>query len=89
MVRAFRRAYCFLNNNKPLTHHGKICMIDATGIYTAQRAKNVMTQADTDQVYRLWQGYEPVIDKCAVDLDTIRSKDYTLSVGTVKVYAQI
>lgn len=73
----------FLNNNKPLTHRGKICMIDATGIYTAQRAKNVMTQADTDQVYRLWQGYESVIDKCAiVDLDTIRSKDYTLSVNS-------
>ncbi len=73
----------FLNNNKPLTHRGKICMIDATGIYTAQRAKNVMTQADTDRVYRLWQGYESVIDKCAiVDLDTIRSKDYTLSVNS-------
>lgn len=73
----------FLNNNKPLTHRGKICMIDATGIYTAQRAKNVMTQVDTDQVYHLWLGYESVIDKCAiVDLDTIRSKDYTLSVNS-------
>lgn|GEM_PF-45256 len=73
----------FLNNNKPLTHRGKICMIDATNIYTAQRAKNVMTEADTDQVYQLWKGYENVIDKCAiVDLDTIKSKDYTLSVNT-------
>ena len=58
-------------------------MIDATNIYTAQRAKNVMTEADTDQVYRLWQDYKDVIDKCAiVDLDTIREKDYTLSVNT-------
>lgn len=73
----------FLNNNKPLAHRGKICMIDATGIYTAQRAKNVMNEADTDQVYRLWHGYESVIDKCAiVDLDTIRSKNYTLSVNS-------
>lgn len=73
----------FLNNNKPLAHRGKICMIDATNIYTAQRAKNVMTEADTDQVYQLWQGYENVIDKCAiVDLDTIKGKDYTLSVNT-------
>ena len=73
----------FLNNNKPLIHRGKICMIDATGIYTAQRAKNVMTQANTDQVYHLWLGYESVVDKCAiVDLDTIRSKDYTLSVNS-------
>ena len=73
----------FLNNNKPLSHRGKICMIDATNIYTAQRAKNVMTEADTDQVYRLWQDYKDVIDKCAiVDLDTVRAKDYTLSVNT-------
>ena len=73
----------FLNNNKPLAHRGKICMIDATSIYTAQRAKNVMTEADTDRVFRLWQGYENVIDYCAiVDLDTIRAKDYTLSVNT-------
>ena len=73
----------FLNNNKPLAHRGKICMIDATGIYTPQRAKNTMTEADTDQVYKLWEAYENVIDKCAiVDLDTIRSKDYTLSVNT-------
>ena len=58
-------------------------MIDATGVYTAQRAKNVMTEADTEQVFQLWKGYESVIDKCAiVDLDTIRAKDYTLSVNT-------
>ena len=73
----------FLNNNKPLAHRGKICMIDATGIYTAQRAKNIMTEADTDKVFRLWENYENVMDKCAIaDLETIRSKDYTLSVNT-------
>ena len=48
----------FLNNNKPLAHRGKICMIDATNIYTAQRAKNILTESDTDQVYRLWQDYK-------------------------------
>ena len=58
-------------------------MIDATGIYTAQRAKNIMTEADTDKVFRLWENYENVMDKCAIaDLETIRSKDYTLSVNT-------
>ena len=73
----------FMNNNKPLAHRGKICMIDATNIYTAQRAKNIMTEADTEQVFKLWQGYENVIDKCSiVDLDTVRAKDYTLSVNT-------
>lgn len=73
----------FLNNNKPLAHRGRICMIDATNIYTAQRAKNIMTETDTDQVYQLWLDYKNVIDKCAiVDLESIRAKDYTLSVNT-------
>lgn len=73
----------FLNNNKPLAHRGKVCMIDATGIYTAQRAKNVMTESDTDEVFKLWTAYENVMDKCAiVDLETIREKGYTLSVNT-------
>ena len=73
----------FLNNNKPLAHRHKICMIDASGIYTAQRAKNIMTEADTDKVYSLWTDYKNVIDRCAVvDLDTIREKGYTLSVNT-------
>lgn len=73
----------FMNNNKPLVHRGKICMIDATGIYTAQRAKNIMTEDDTKQVYDLWQDYQTVIDRCTiVDLETIRAKDYTLSVNT-------
>ena len=73
----------YLNNNKPLAHRGKICMIDATGIYTAQRAKNIMTEKNTDEVFKLWQNYTPVMDKCAiVDLDTIAEKGYTLSVNT-------
>ena len=73
----------FLNNNKPLAHRHKICMIDATNIYTAQRAKNVMTEADTDRAYSLWADYKNVVDYCAiVDLDTVKEKGYTLSVNT-------
>ena len=73
----------FLNNNKPLAHRQKICLIDATNIYTAQRAKNIMTEADIDKVYSPWTDYKDVVDSCAVvDLNTIREKDYTLSVNT-------
>lgn len=73
----------YMNSNKPLAHRGKICMIDASGIYTAQRAKNIMTEKDTGEIYRLWQNYKPVLDKCAiVDLETIAAKGYTLSVNT-------
>lgn len=73
----------FLNNNKPLAHKGKICMIDASNIFTAQRAKNIMTEADTDKVYSLWSDYKNVMDYCAIaDMDTIREKGYTLSVNS-------
>ena len=42
-----------------------------------------MTEKDTDEVYRLWQNYTPMLDKCAiVDLETIAAKSYTLSVNT-------
>ena len=58
-------------------------MIDATNIYTAQRAKNVMTDSDVDQVFSLWSDYKNVVDRCAiVDLDTVKEKGYTLSVNT-------
>ncbi len=73
----------FINSNKPAAHRGKVCLIDATGIYTAQRAKNIMTEENTDEVYRLWENYESVIDKCAiVPIETLREKNYTLSVNT-------
>lgn len=73
----------FLNNNKPAAHRNKVCMIDATNIYTAQRAKNIMTEDDIKQVFDLWTDYKSVIDKCAiVELDTIREKDFTLAVNS-------
>ena len=73
----------FMNNNKPAKHIGKICMIDASTIYTAQRAQNILTEEDISRVYKLWTDYKDVIDYCAViDLEMIRQKDYTLSVNT-------
>lgn len=73
----------FMNNNKPAFHRGKVCLIDATGIYTAQRAKNIMSEENADEVYRLWENYENVIDKCAVvPIEKLKEKDYTLSVNT-------
>ena len=40
----------FLNNNKAVSHRGRICMIDGSGIYTPQRAQNIMTEADIQTV---------------------------------------
>ena len=72
-----------LNNNKPEAHKGKICLIDASNIYTPKRAQNIMTEDDINEVYQLYQNYEDVIEKCKiVTLDAIKQKDYTLAVNS-------
>lgn len=73
----------FLNNNKPAEHRGKICLIDGSTMYTPQRAKNIMTEADVQKVYDLWLGYRDVVDKCAiVDMDRLRENKFTLAVNS-------
>lgn len=72
-----------LNNNKPAEHKNKICLIDASNIYTPKRAQNIMTDDDIQQVCGLYADYKDVIEKCKiVTLDDIKAKDYTLSVNS-------
>ena len=72
-----------LNNNKPAEHKNKICLIDASNIYTPKRAQNIMTDDDIQQVYNLYADYKDVVEKCKiVTLDDIKAKDYTLSVNS-------
>ncbi len=62
-----------LNNNKEKSHVGKICMIDASKIYTAKRAQNIMTDANIEEVFNLYENYDNVIDKCQiVDVQDIK-----------------
>lgn len=72
-----------MNNNKPAAHKGKVLLVDASGIYTAQRAQNIMTDTDVDTAFRLYQGYEDIIEKSkVVTIEDIAAKDYTLSVNS-------
>ena len=72
-----------MNNQKVPDHKGKICMIDATEIYTPARAQNYMSEDDILTVFNLYSNYKDVIEKAKiVTLDAIREKDYTLSVNT-------
>ncbi|MBQ8677120.1 MAG: SAM-dependent DNA methyltransferase [Alphaproteobacteria bacterium] len=72
-----------LNNNKPAEHKNKICLIDASNIYTPKRAQNIMTDDDIQQMCDLYADYKDVIEKCKiVTLDDIKAKDYTLSVNS-------
>lgn len=72
----------FLNNNKSVEHRGRICMIGASGIYTPQRAQNIMTEDDIQKVYGLYTAYEDVIEKVkVVTVPEIREKDYSLAIN--------
>ncbi|GKU31483.1 N-6 DNA methylase [Clostridium folliculivorans] len=72
-----------LNNNKPESHRGKVCLIDASNIYTAQRAQNIMTDDDVEDVYKLWKNYDDIIEQSkVVSIDDIKKHDYSLSVNT-------
>ena len=71
-----------LNNNKPNKHKDRICLIDASAIYTPQRAQNIMTDQDIQKVYDYYVDYEDVIEHVKiVNLDDIRKKDYTLAIN--------
>nr|WP_245682988.1 class I SAM-dependent DNA methyltransferase [Alkalibacterium thalassium] len=71
-----------LNNNKLPEHKGKVCLIDASKIYTAQRAQNIMTDEDVEEVYNLFKNYGSVVEKAKlVSIEDIKQNDYTLSVN--------
>ena len=73
----------YLNNHKPASHKGKICLVNAESIYTAQRAQNIMTEDDVNRVFKLYTDYQDVIDYAkVVTINEIKDKDYTLAVNT-------
>lgn len=72
----------FLNNKKSPEHKGRICMIDGSGIYTPQRAQNIMTEENIQTVFDHYIKYENVMEKVKiVDIVDIRAKDYSLAVN--------
>ena len=57
-------------------------MIDASGIFTPQRAQNVMTENDVRKVFALYENYHDVPELCrVVPFSEIREKNYTLAVN--------
>lgn len=73
----------FLNNHKKPEHKGKICLIDATKIYTPKRAQNEMEEKDIQEVYKLYQDYQDVVEKCKiVTTGELDNAGNTLAVNT-------
>lgn len=72
----------FLNNNKPITHRGRICMIDGSQIYTPQRAQNIMTEEDIQTVFNYFLDYDDVTERVKVVSNyDISDKGYSLSIN--------
>lgn len=70
----------FLKRKKSKNHIGRVCMIDASEIYTPQRAQDYMSEDDIAEVYKLYTDYQNVIERCKiVTLKDIKDKGYTLS----------
>ena len=73
----------YLNNNKKPEHKGKICLIDASNIYTPKRAQKVMEEKDIDEVFKLYHDYKDVIEKCKiVSIADLATAGNTLAVNT-------
>ena len=71
-----------LNNNKPVEHKQKVCFIDASSMYTPQRAQNIMTEKNVADIFSLYAGYSDVLEKCKIaTLQDIKDKGYSLSVN--------
>jgi type I restriction enzyme M protein len=70
----------FLKQDKSKNHIGRVCMIDASEIYTPQRAQDYMSEEDIETVYKLYTDYQDVVERCKiVTLQDIKDKGYTLS----------
>ena len=71
-----------LRNSKPESHYGRVCMINASRIFTPQRAQNIMTEDDVRKVFALYENYHDVPELCRiVPFTEIREKNYTLAVN--------
>lgn len=73
---------CFLilRRIKPAAHSARILMIDGTKILTVQRAQNILTDENLQQLYELYTNYENVEDFAqVVTLEEVAKKDYDLS----------
>ena len=73
----------YLNNNKAPSRAGKVCLIDASEIYTPQRAQKIMSDENVEEAYRLFKDFTDVVGRSkVVTIEDLKAHDYTLSVNT-------
>jgi type I restriction enzyme M protein len=76
-----------LRDQKPAAHKGKVLMIDGSKILTPQRAQNILSDDDVDELYRLYIAYDEEEDKSTVvTIEQIAQKGYDLSPNKYVTY---
>jgi type I restriction enzyme M protein len=71
----------FLNNKKLHSHKGRICLIDGSEIYKAQRAQNEISPENVKTLYELYTNYTDVIERCKiVTIQDVEDGGFDLSV---------
>lgn len=71
-----------LNNNKDVSHKGKVCLIDGSKFYTPKRAQVIMTQENIDDVYQKYQNYQDEIEVSkVVTVEDIKANNYSLALN--------
>jgi type I restriction enzyme M protein len=71
-----------LNNKKQSSHKDKVCLLDASEIFTPQRAQNIMTEENIQEVFKLCKDYANVLDRVKiVTNDDLKANDFSLSVS--------
>ena len=76
-----------IRDQKPLLHQGKVLMVDGSKILTPQRAQNILSDDDVDELYRLYTAYDEEEDKSiVVTIEQIAQKGYDLSPNKYVTY---
>ena len=76
-------AACILvfRQRKALAHQGKVLFVDASRLYRRERAQNILTPGQADQILAWVQGYEDVDGIAHVaTLDEIAENDHNLNI---------
>ncbi len=69
-------------DEKSFDRRGRVLMIDASRIFTAKRAQNVLSTGDVEAIFAIYQGFQNVDEKAAVvTKQDIINADYSLAVN--------
>ena len=69
-------------DEKSFDRRGRVLMIDASRIFTAKRAQNVLSTGDVEAIFAIYQGFQNVDEKAVVvTKQDIINADYSLAVN--------